>query len=160
MRAFHSRFSPAKVVFGALSAALMLSLAAPAANANQPGQPDRTQARCEAGQTGCPQPPHHKKDAQKADKRHDGAQPQGAGHQNGKPQGKKPQEHRAENRQRPPHEGDSARGAPPLQRAQNSRLPAPPKNQHYRVLNERVVRVDDKTMKVVAVIGLVSDILN
>ncbi|MFC3060303.1 hypothetical protein [Paenirhodobacter populi] len=58
-----------------------------------------------------------------------------------------------------PRIGDSARKAPPLQQARNSRLPAPPKNQHYRVLDDRVVRVDDKTMKVVAVIGMVKDIL-
>ncbi|RWR34061.1 hypothetical protein D2T29_03955 [Sinirhodobacter populi] len=58
-----------------------------------------------------------------------------------------------------PRVGDSARKAPPLQQAKNSRLPAPPKNQHYRVLDDRVVRVDDKTMKVVAVIGMVKDIL-
>lgn len=61
--------------------------------------------------------------------------------------------------QKAPRVGDTARKAPPLQQAKNSRLPAPPKNQHYRVVDDRVVRVDDRTMKIVAVIGIVKDIL-
>lgn len=59
-----------------------------------------------------------------------------------------------------PYVGESARRAPQLQQAKKSRLPAPPKNQHYRVMDDRVVRVDDKTLKVVAIVGLASALLN
>ncbi|HEY0213439.1 MAG TPA: hypothetical protein VGC40_07620 [Paenirhodobacter sp.] len=58
-----------------------------------------------------------------------------------------------------PHVGDSARKASTLQQAKNSRLPTLPKNQHYRIMDDRVVRVDDKTMKVVAILGLSKDLL-
>ncbi|WP_339107584.1 hypothetical protein [Thioclava sp. GXIMD4216] len=44
--------------------------------------------------------------------------------------------------------------------AQLKRLPAPPKGQEYRIVNERVVRVDTDTLKTVAVIGLVSALLS
>ena len=59
-----------------------------------------------------------------------------------------------------PHVGDSARKGALFQQAKNSRLPAPPAHQHYRVVDNTVVRVDDSTLKVVAVVGLLSTILN
>ncbi|KFI26534.1 RcnB family protein [Paenirhodobacter enshiensis] len=74
--------------------------------------------------------------------------------QNAAPQQKlrKPQNHA-------PHVGESARRAPMLQQARDSRLPPPPKGQHYRIMDDRVVRVDDQTARIVAIIGLTRDLL-
>lgn len=60
---------------------------------------------------------------------------------------------------REPRAGDSARRAPMLQQAKASRLPKPPKGQHYRIMDDRVVRVDDRSKKVVAVLGPVDRLI-
>ncbi|WP_313352311.1 hypothetical protein [Paracoccus sp. (in: a-proteobacteria)] len=52
--------------------------------------------------------------------------------------------------------GQSAANAKPFQRAQNSRFASPPRGQEYRVLNDHLVLVDQKTLEVVAVVGLLS----
>lgn len=58
-----------------------------------------------------------------------------------------------------PQRGDSARSAPRPSSAQLKKLPSPPKGQEYRILNDRVVRVDSDTLAVVAVAGLVTALL-
>ena len=55
--------------------------------------------------------------------------------------------------------GHSAPGHAPTA-AQLKRLPAPPKGQEYRIVNDKVVRIDSDTLKTVAAIGLVSAILS
>lgn len=59
-----------------------------------------------------------------------------------------------------PELGASARRAPVFQQAEHSRLPPPPAHQHYRVIDGTIVRVDDTTLQVVAIVGLLSAILN
>jgi len=59
-----------------------------------------------------------------------------------------------------PAVGDTARRAPVLQQASKSRLPAPPAHQHYRVVDDTVVRVDDTTLAIVGIVGLASALLN
>lgn len=59
-----------------------------------------------------------------------------------------------------PELGSSARRAPVFQQAEHSRLPPPPAHQHYRVIDGTIVRVDDTTLQVVAIVGLLSAILN
>ncbi|MDF2142700.1 hypothetical protein [Paenirhodobacter sp. CAU 1674] len=58
-----------------------------------------------------------------------------------------------------PRIGASAKGAPIFQQAKISRLPKPPAHQHYRVLDGTIVRVDSDTLKVIAVMGLMSDLM-
>ncbi|MEI4488078.1 hypothetical protein V8J36_17940 [Frigidibacter sp. MR17.14] len=59
-----------------------------------------------------------------------------------------------------PKIGDNGRGGREVKRAKNGRLPVPPAHQHYRVIDDKVVRVDDNTMKIVAIVGLASALLN
>lgn len=59
-----------------------------------------------------------------------------------------------------PQIGNSARRAPVFQQAMHSRLPPPPAHQHYRVVDGTIVRVDDTTLQIVAIVGLLSAILN
>lgn len=59
-----------------------------------------------------------------------------------------------------PAVGESARRAPVLKQASKSRLPAPPAHQHYRVIDDTVVRVDDTTLAIVGIVGLASALLN
>ncbi|MBE3640477.1 hypothetical protein [Mangrovicoccus algicola] len=58
-----------------------------------------------------------------------------------------------------PKPGDSARGGRPVTPGPDGRLQAPPKGQEYRVIDDRVVRVDSQTLKVLAVVGLASVLL-
>ncbi|MBY6153448.1 RcnB family protein [Vannielia litorea] len=51
------------------------------------------------------------------------------------------------------------RGHAPTQ-AQLKRLPKPPRGQEYRVIGNRVVRIDSDTLQTVAVLGLLSALLN
>lgn len=89
-----------------------------------------------------------------------GAQPCAAQMTPGHPAAGAAQQHKLRKPQNhAPHVGESARRAPMLQQARDSRLPAPPKGQHYRIMDDRVVRVDDQTAKVVAIIGLTRDLL-
>lgn len=53
-----------------------------------------------------------------------------------------------------PKPGASGRDGHPFQRAANSRFPAPPKGQQYRVVQDNLVLVDSKTMTIVKVLGL------
>ncbi|MEI4471320.1 hypothetical protein [Frigidibacter sp. MR17.24] len=92
-------------------------------------------------------------------------QGQAKGQQKGDAKGQAHDTHaQAAPKQRPgghePKIGDSGRGGREVQQARNSRLPKPPAHQHYRVIDDRVVRVDDQTMKIVAVVGLASALLN
>ena len=61
----------------------------------------------------------------------------------------------------PPHKAPPAVGArvphgKPFQQAKGSRFKAPPRGQEYRVVDDHLVRIDSKTLKVVAVVGLLS----
>jgi hypothetical protein len=58
-----------------------------------------------------------------------------------------------------PKPGQNARSAPVLQQSRPSRLPAPPPHQEYRVLDGNVVRVDSQTLKVIAVVGLLNELM-
>lgn len=59
-----------------------------------------------------------------------------------------------------PQVGDSGHRGKPFHRASNSRFKAPPRGQEYRVLDDRLVLVDKDTLKVVAVLGLLSALIN
>jgi hypothetical protein len=60
---------------------------------------------------------------------------------------------------RVPRVGASAKGAAIFQQARHSRLPKPPAHQHYRVIDGTIVRVDSDTLKVLAVIGLMNELM-
>ncbi|UFM67444.1 DUF1236 domain-containing protein (plasmid) [Paracoccus sp. MA] len=49
--------------------------------------------------------------------------------------------------------GDSIRDGRPFQRAANSRFAAPPRGQEYRVVHDQVVLVDQKTKRIVQILG-------
>lgn len=66
-----------------------------------------------------------------------------------------PQAQRAQHREAP-RIGHSARGGQPFQRAPDSRFNAPPRGQEYRVVNDHLVLVDSRTLKIVSIIGLLS----
>ncbi|WP_045390128.1 hypothetical protein [Falsirhodobacter sp. alg1] len=66
----------------------------------------------------------------------------------------------AQNQQHAPKVGDSGRNGRVYQRAENSRFAAPPKGQQYRVVNDNLVLVDEKTLTVVTVLGLLSTLTN
>ena len=59
-----------------------------------------------------------------------------------------------------PKKGESGRGGQPFQRASNSRFQPPPHGQEYRVVNEHLVLVDSQSLKIVAVLGVLSSLLN
>lgn len=129
-----------KPLLAALVGAFALTVAAPAVVAQSAPSNCQGPAPCEK-KVETKKKTGHRNDAKQDSRREGKAETRNQGHQ-------------------PPRVGESARRAPQLQQAKNSRLPAPPKNQHYRVMDDRVVRVDDKTLKVVAVIGLASALLN
>lgn len=141
-----------KPILAALIAGFALSLAAPMASAQTTKGaqncillPDGTR-KCD----GNTQPAQKAQPAQKSQKAQTTQKAQPAQ----KSAQKSPQKAKG------PAIGDGARNAALFQQAKNSRLPAPPAHQHYRVLDGTVVRVDDSTLKVVAVVGLLSAILN
>lgn len=67
---------------------------------------------------------------------------------------------RAQENRRAPRAGEHARSGQPFHRAANSRFRAPPRGQEYRVVNEHLVLVDSSTLKIVSVLGLLSNLLN
>jgi len=134
-----------KSVLAALVASLAVSLTAPMASA----QGARSACVMMAdGTRKCDGAPAQKAQPRKAQPSHQASSPRTA----------TPARPPAQKTARP-HVGESARKAAVFQRARNSRLPAPPAHQHYRVLDDTIVRVDDSTLKVVAVVGLVSALL-
>ena len=60
---------------------------------------------------------------------------------------------------RAPAIGDRIRGGQPFQRANNSRFPPPPHGQEYRVVRGNLVLIDTDTLAVVAVLGVLSQLL-
>lgn len=60
---------------------------------------------------------------------------------------------------RAPQVGHSARGGQRFQQARTSRLPRPPYGQEYRVIDNTVVRVDSRTLQIVAIVGLLGAVL-
>lgn len=141
-----------KTVLAALMASLAVSLAAPMASARG------THSACVLppdGMRTCDGPPAQKtQPAQKAAGQKIAGQKIASPAKSSSPVKSAPQKVPA------PHVGDSARKGALFLQAKNSRLPAPPAHQHYRVVDNTVVRVDDSTLKVVAVVGLLSTILN
>ncbi|QUS35740.1 hypothetical protein [Falsirhodobacter algicola] len=55
-----------------------------------------------------------------------------------------------------PHVGEDARNWKTVPADKMRRLPAAPHGQSYRVLNDHVVRVDNDTLQVIALVGLLS----
>lgn len=140
-----------KTVLAALVASLAVSLAAPMASAQG------TRSACvmmSDGTRKCDGAPAQKAQPRKAQPSHQASSPRTATPSKSAPPARAPAQKTAR-----PHVGESARKAAVFQRARNSRLPAPPAHQHYRVLDDTIVRVDDSTLKVVAVVGLVSALL-
>lgn len=142
-------------IFAALAVAGSIAATGGMAVAQQGPGPQGGQHACGAGQNGCaprpmqnstrqgqPPAPHRMEVTHKIEARRPG------------PANKAPAHAYA------PHVGDSARHAPRLQQAKSSRLPPPPHGQHYRVFDNRVVRVDDSTLKIVAIVGLATAVLN
>lgn len=122
----------------ALATTLAASLATAPAGMAQP----RDQSHCPPGQRNCTQQ-HH--------------QPGQGGHRTAP----RTWQHAEAPRQAPraahreaPRVGQSARGGQPFHRAHNSRFRAPPRGQEYRVVNDHLVLVDSRTLKVVTVLGL------
>ncbi len=147
-----------KSVLAALVASLAVSLAAPMASAQG------THSACVLlpdGMRKCDGPPAQKTQSQKAQSSQKSQPAQKATGPKTATQTKSaPPAKSAPEKTAAPHVGDSARKGALFQQAKNSRLPAPPAHQHYRVVDNTVVRVDDGTLKVVAVVGLLSTILN
>jgi len=142
-----------KTVLAAMMASLAVSLAAPMASAQSPQSacvllPDGTR-KCD-GPSAQKAPSSQKATGQKATTPSKSAPPA----KSSAPAKNTPQKVVA------PHVGESARKGAVFQQAKNSRLPPPPAHQHYRVVDGTIVRVDDSTLKVVAVVGLLSAILN
>jgi len=147
-------------LLAALIAGMTVSLAAPMASAQQNGAQN------------CIILPNGKKQCNPAPQRAQPAQPGAPG--NGAQRATPPQNNRVQSQQQiqqqyqiqqqqrihAPAIGDNVRRAPVFQQAKNSRLPPPPAHQHYRVIDGTIVRVDDNTLKVVAVVGLLDAILN
>lgn len=65
-----------------------------------------------------------------------------------------------ETRHKAPRIGDNGRGGQVFHRAHNSRFKVPPRGQEYRVINEHLVLVDSKTLRIITVVGLLSILLN
>lgn len=140
-----------KAVLAALMASLAVSLAAPMASAQG------TRSACVLtpdGMRKCDGQPAQKASGQTA-------QPsqRATGQRTATPSRSSAPTQPASKKAAAPHVGESARKGALFQQARNSRLPAPPAHQHYRVLDDTIVRVDDSTLKVVAVVGLVSALL-
>lgn len=57
---------------------------------------------------------------------------------------------------RGPRVGHGARNARIINHGHGYRLAPPPRGQHYRIVDNTVVRVDDRTLQIVAVMGLMS----
>lgn len=57
------------------------------------------------------------------------------------------------------HPGHSAAKGRPFQRGKHSRFNAPPRGQEYRVINDHLVLADSRTLKVVAVLGLMNELM-
>lgn len=160
-----------------LSTALTMAFGTTGFAQQSPQQPVQNGAACTsgAGQNGCSP---SKPSAQKGSSQQQGGQKATAPKQGGqtrsdrqgankgtaaqsghRQQTQKGQEQTRRASDQGPRIGESARRAPQLQQARDSRLPAPPQGQHYRVMDDRVVRVDDSTQKIVAIIGLASQLL-
>ncbi|MDP3339230.1 hypothetical protein [Frigidibacter sp.] len=58
-----------------------------------------------------------------------------------------------------PRAGDNGKNGRPYQRAKGSRFKEPPRGQEYRVVNDHLVLVDNRTSKVVSVLGLLDTLL-
>lgn len=58
-----------------------------------------------------------------------------------------------------PRVGDHIRGGTVVEWHRYRRLPPPPRHQEYRVIDNQIVRVDQRTLQVAAVIGLASVLL-
>lgn len=64
------------------------------------------------------------------------------------------QQHRA------PIVGQRAANSRPYQRAHNSRFAPPPRGQEFRLVNDHLVLVDQKTLNILTVVGLLSALTN
>ncbi|MFN3823810.1 MAG: hypothetical protein ACK4RN_07520 [Pseudorhodobacter sp.] len=64
-----------------------------------------------------------------------------------------PQQHRG------PRIGQHARNGRVWHQGPRHRVGPPPRGQHYRVIDNRVVRVDNNTLQIVAIAGLLSALL-
>ncbi|WP_112313161.1 hypothetical protein [Pseudogemmobacter bohemicus] len=84
----------------------------------------------------------------------------GQGQQAGRQPGAGQGHNKAKTAHASPKKGDSAREGSPFQRAPNSRFGVPPRGQEYRVVGDHLVLADSQSMRVVAVIGLLSSLLN
>lgn len=147
-------------ITGAVALALALGTAAEAAQGDSPlCPPGTTCPQPKAGQPGQPADSGHKTQSQKSQ----APKAQPGTTQTQKSQAHKPQTQTAQPRKadshQPPRIGDSARGGRPFVQAQNSRLPRPASGQEYRVVDDRLVRVDSDTLKIVAIIGLLNEVL-
>lgn len=147
-----------KTILAAMMASLAVSLTAPMASAQ--GNPSAC-VLLPDGMRKCDGQPAQKTQSQKAQPSQKSQPTQKAtGPKTSTPAKSAPPAKSASQKVPAPHVGDSARKGALFQQAKNSRLPAPPAHQHYRVVDNTVVRVDDTTLKVVAVVGLLSTILN
>ncbi|WP_172327255.1 hypothetical protein [Mangrovicoccus sp. HB161399] len=128
----------------AAAAVLTLALSPAAFAQSQGGQ----QPACKPGEQHCVQPQGQAAgNAAKQQGHKDQAKPQAKGQKQGSA-------HAA------PHVGDSAKAGRQVQPPAHGQLKAPPKGQEYRVIDDQVVRVDSSTLKILAVVGLASALLN
>lgn len=135
--------------------AMAVSLAAPMAFAQGKSSVPAGCVMLQNGQSQCNQQPQAK-GVKAAPQPVCKAQPQVGAHPQAKAQ---PQVKSRKSAAHSPAVGETARRAPVLQQARNSRLPKPPAHQHYRVIGDTVVRVDDSTLAVVAIVGAARPLL-
>lgn len=55
-----------------------------------------------------------------------------------------------------PRIGDHARGGKVFQHSKYKKVKAPPRGQEYRIIDDRVVLVNKDTLRIIAIIGMVS----
>ncbi len=136
--------------------AMAVSLTAPMAFAQGKSNVPAGCVLLQNGQLQCNQQPQAK--GTKAAPQTPGkAQPQAKAQPQTKAQ---PQAKAQKSAQKGPVVGGNAKGGAVVQQAKKSRLPTPPAHQHYRVVDDQIVRVDDTTLAIVAIVGLASSLLN
>lgn len=130
-----------------------LMIAAVAATALGGGQMALADSRptppeCRQNDRKCPEPRPAETKRKDGDRRE---QPRDA-HRNGNHRPDQPRDaRRAEHRA--PRPGDNGRDARPFVRAENSRFAPAPRGQEYRVIRDQLVLVDQKTKRIVSVLG-------
>lgn len=127
-------------------------------------RPDGPPPECRQDDRKCPAPPA--RDARKGAKPARGDRPEPPPHEarRGEPKSRKAPDHGPEEprqaKGKPPADGrralrlgDSGREGRPFQRSGNSRYEPAPRGQEYRVIRDQLVLVDQKSKRIVSILG-------